>query len=130
MWRVILKNNESSEMYLETIYILEEKYGHAHGVSIAEELGVSKASVSKAMNKLKAEGLVNKKVYGTITLSEKGREICEKIYYKHRIITDFLKCSLEMTTADATENACKMEHIISDSMLRAIEVYFEKCTKV
>ena len=63
------------KLYLETIHILEKNYGHAHGVEIAERLGVSKPSVSKAMNHLKDKGLVNKEAYGTITLTQKGREI-------------------------------------------------------
>lgn len=118
--------NESIEMYLETIYLLEKEHGHAHCVYIAEALGVSKASVSKAMKQLKSQDLVQKEIYGSITLTKKGRKISEKIYYKHKLIADFLQHSLGLTEVEASKNACKMEHIVSDSMLRAIEDYFEK----
>ncbi|MCT4563673.1 MAG: metal-dependent transcriptional regulator [Maledivibacter sp.] len=121
--------NESIEMYLETIYLLEKHHGHAHGVDIAEALGVSKASVSKAMKQLKDQNLVEKEIYGSITLTEKGRKISEKIYYKHKLIADFLEHSLGLTTTEASKNACKMEHFVSDSMLRAIEDYFQKNSK-
>lgn len=122
--------NESIEMYLETIYLLEKEHGHAHGVDIAEALGVSKASVSKAMKQLKSEKLVQKEIYGSVTLTKKGREISGKIYYKHRLIADFLEHSLSLTEAEASKNACKMEHFVSAGMLRAIEDYFEKNSKV
>lgn len=122
--------NESIEMYLETIYLLEKDHGHAHGVDIAEALGVSKASVSKAMKQLKAQDLVQKEIYGSVTLTKKGKEISEKIYYKHKLIADFLEHSLGLTGAEASKNACKMEHIVSDSMLRAIEDYFEKNSRI
>ncbi|QZY55393.1 metal-dependent transcriptional regulator [Crassaminicella profunda] len=124
-----MKYNESVEMYLETIYILEKEHGHAHGVDIAEALGVSKASVSKAMGQLKSRDLVYKETYGSVTLTQKGREISERIYYNHKLITDFLEHSLGLTLAEASENACKMEHVVSDSLLHAIEAYFKKYRK-
>ena len=74
--------NKSIEMYLETIYILEIDHGHAHVVDIAEHLGITKPSVTKAMDKLKQEGLINKESYGHITLTEKGGAVAKKIYYK------------------------------------------------
>ncbi|WP_105617435.1 metal-dependent transcriptional regulator [Vallitalea okinawensis] len=121
-----MSNNESMEMYLETVYILENSHGHAHGVEIAKRLGVSKPSVSKAMNYLKAEGLVNKETYGTITLTEKGRELSDRIYANHQLITRFLKHSLELADEEAAKNACKMEHVLSDNMLEAIKSYLMK----
>lgn len=117
-------------MYLETIYLLAKEHGHAHVVDIAEALGVSKASVSKAMKQLKFEKLVQKEIYGSITLTKKGREISKKIYYKHRLIAEFLEHSLSLTASEASKNACKMEHFVSDSMLRAIEDYFQKNSRV
>ncbi len=63
-------NNESAEMYLETIYLLEQAHGHVHGVAIAKELGDSKASVTKAMKNLKVPGCISKESYGSITLTE------------------------------------------------------------
>jgi Mn-dependent DtxR family transcriptional regulator len=121
-----MSNSESMEMYLETIYILEKSYGHAHGVEIAERLGVSKPSVSKAMNYLKEKGLVNKEVYGTITLTEKGKGLSEQIYTNHRLLSLFLEHSLELTADKADVNACRLEHVLSDDMLKAIKAYLYK----
>jgi len=121
-----MSKHESMEMYLETIHILEKSYGHAQSVEIAKRLGVSKPSVSKAMNYLKGKGLVNKEAYGTITLTEKGRELSEQIYANHKLISLFLEHSLELTVDEADENACRMEHILSEVMIEAIEVYLHK----
>ena len=121
-----MKYNKSVEMYLETIYILENNHGHARVVDIAEHLGITKPSVSKAMDKLKEESLINKESYGHITLTEKGTTIAKKVYYKHRIITRFLEEALELSPNEAVINACRMEHIITDKMLRAIEDYVGK----
>lgn len=118
-----MSNNESAEMYLETIYLLENNHGHAHGVEIAKQLGVSKPSVTKAMNYLKSKGLVNKEPYGAITLTEKGKEVSAKIYSKHRLISLFLEHSLELDANEVSQNACKIEHVISDEMLTAIKKY-------
>lgn len=120
-----MSNNESMEMYLETIYILESDHGHAHGAEIAKRLGVSKPSVTKAMKHLKAKGLVNKEPYGSITLTKKGKEVSEKIYSNHRLISMFLEHSLKLDVNEASKNACKIEHVISDDMLIAIERYLK-----
>lgn len=82
--------NESMEMYLETVLVLEKRHGHAHGVDIAKELGVSKPSVSKAMKLLKDKELINKESYGTITLTPKGMSLANKIYSRHQMITLYL----------------------------------------
>lgn len=119
-------NNESVEMYLETIYILEKEHGHAHGAEIAKRLGVTKPSVSKAMKYLKEKGLIAKEHYGTITLTIEGRSISKRIYKNHRLITLFLEDSLGITKLEAEKNACKIEHVISDEMIKSIEKYLVK----
>lgn len=121
-----MNNSESVEMYLETIHILEKNYGHAHSIEIAKRLGVSKPSVSKAMNYLKDKGLVNKEAYGPITLTKKGKEISKQIYTNHRLMSLFLEHSLELTVEEAEESACRMEHVLSDDILEAIKVYLCK----
>jgi len=121
-----MSNNESMEMYLETVYILESNHGHAHGVAIAKRLGVSKPSVTKAIKYLKEQGLVNTQKYGTITLTEKGRELSENIYNNHRLIELFLEHSLQLSVEQAGSNACKIEHVVSDEMLEAIKSYLKK----
>lgn len=120
-----MNNNESMERYIETIYILERNYGHAHGVEIAKRLNVSKASVTKAMKHLKSEGLVNKELYGTITLTGKGKEVSEKIYSNERIISMFLEQSLKVDNQIASKNACRIEHVISDEILVAMKKYLK-----
>ena len=121
-----MASNESMEMYLETVYVLQRSHGHAHGVEVAKRLGVSKPSVSKAMKDLKEQGLVNKESYGAITLTDKGRRISESIYNKHRLISAYLQHSLGLTPKEAGDNACKMEHVLTDDMISAIEVYIDK----
>ncbi len=121
-----MAHNESMEMYLETVYLLERNEGHAHVADIAKKLEVSKPSVTKAMKSLKEKGLINKEPYGSITLTVKGLELSKKIFIRHELITRFLECSLELSPAEASENACKMEHVISDAMMTSIEAYLEK----
>lgn len=118
-----MKSNESMEMYLETIYLLELHHGHAHGVDIAKKLGVSKPSVTKATKFLKDKGFINKESYGTITLTKEGREISENIYLRHKLITTYLEHSLNLNAIEAAKNACKMEHVISDEMISSIRKY-------
>lgn len=121
-----MSSNESREMYLETVYLLEESEGHAHGVDIANKLGVSKASVTKAMKHLKEDGYIRKESYGSITLTDRGREVAQKVYKNHKLITEFLMKSLGVNNKIATDNACKMEHILSDELLDAIEGYLKE----
>lgn len=124
-WGSKVSNNESMEMYLETVYILEKNHGHAHGVEIAKRLCVSKPSVTKAVKLLKAQGLVSTQKYGTISLTEKGCELAEEIYNNHKLIELFLEHSLKLTPSQASINACKMEHILNDDMLEAIKIYLQ-----
>lgn len=118
--------NESMEMYLETVYVLENSHGHAHGVEVAKKLGVSKPSVTKAMKELKDKGFINKESYGAITLTEKGKKLSEAIYNKHKVIAAYLQHSLGLSPKEAGENACKMEHVLTDTMLGAIEDYLDQ----
>lgn len=120
-----MNNSESMEMYLETVYVLESSHGHAHGVDIAKQLNVSKPSVTKAIKCLKDQGFVNTQKYGTITLTEEGRKVSEKIYANHQLIALFLEHSLKLSAKEAGMNACKIEHILSDEMLEAIKSYLK-----
>ncbi len=118
--------SESTEMYLETIFLIQKEHGHAHVVDIAETLNITKSSVTNAMNQLKEDGFVNKESYGHITLSKKGEVIAKKVYKKHHSISLFLEETLSLSPNEASINACKMEHIITDSMWEAIKKYLEK----
>lgn len=118
-----MKNNESMEMYLETVYRLENSHGHAHVGEIAERLDVSKPSVTKAMRQLNEQGLIDREKYGTITLTPKGVEISEAVYRRHVMLEHFLMHALELSTKQAAENACRIEHFIDEDMVCAIEKY-------
>ena len=118
--------SESTEMYLETISLLESEHGHAHVADIAGRLGITKPSVSKAMNQLKNEGFVDKETYGQITLTEKGRRVSNRVFMKHRLIASFLEETLGLGPEEASRNACRMEHIITDSMVDAVEAFMKK----
>lgn len=118
-----MKRSESKEMYLETIYKLQLKFSHAHTGEIAKELNVSKPSVNKAINILKSEGLANQEPYGPITLTSSGIEIAKDVLAKHKLIFDFLSKSLDVATDVAETNACRIEHVLSDELIKAIEKY-------
>lgn len=108
--------NESAENYLETILILSNKLPVVRSVDVANELDFKKSSVSIAMKNLKSNGHITVTDAGFIYLTESGREIAEKVYERHRFISSWL-ISLGVPEDIATEDACKMEHIISNEKL-------------
>jgi len=118
-----MKLTESIEMYLATIMLLEEENGSAKVVEIADILGVTKPSVSKAMSQLLEDGYIDKELYGHITLTEKGRQVADKVVKKRRLIISYLQHSLGLSKEEASKNACRMEHVISDEMLEGIKTY-------
>ncbi len=120
-----MKHHDSSEMYLKTILLLEINKGEAHAKEIAEMLNVSKASVTKAINGLKLKGYVQQDNYGPIFLTDEGREISTSILYKQKLLIKYLEQELNLSSEEAEENACRMEHIITDKMLHAIEEKIE-----
>ena len=120
-----MHNSESNEMYLETIYILESNHGHAHIVDIAKKLGVTKPSVTKAMDQFKKQDLIRQESYGPVNLTEKGKAVSKKIYRNHQLIAQYLEKSLGLNPDEASDNACRMEHSITGDMLKAIEKYLE-----
>ncbi len=124
-----MKDNESMEMYLETIYLLEKAHGYARNVDIARNLDVSKPSVTKAVKYLQSRGLVDNETYGTIHLTEKGRKISEEIYIKHEKLTAFLRLALGMNYDEAEQNACRMEHFVSEEMMEKVDLYLQKHQK-
>ena len=116
---------ESGEMYLETIYLLYQKTGHVHSVDISEHMGYSKPSVSRAVGLLKNGGYIEVDPDGHIHLTETGKALAEKIYNRHTVLTNFL-IKLGVDAAIAAEDACKLEHAISDESLQAIKGFIEK----
>lgn len=120
--------NESAENYLETILILSNKLPVVRSVDVANELDFKKSSVSIAMKNLKSNGHITVTDAGFIYLTESGREIAEKVYERHRYISSWL-ISLGVPEDIATEDACKMEHIISNESYAAIKDYIKANTK-
>ncbi len=119
---------ESGEMYLETILVLSNKNGTVRSVDIGEHMGYSKPSVSRAVGVLRAGGFIAVDRDGAITLTEMGREVATKIYHRHAVLTRFL-VSLGVDPAIAAQDACRMEHHISDASIDAIRRHAEEHEK-
>ncbi len=111
---------ESGEMYLESIYVLSKKLSSVRSIDVVEYIGYSKPSVSRAIGLLKSGGYVNVDDGGALTLTDAGLEVAEKIYERHTIITEFL-VSLGVPSEIAAEDACKIEHDISNESFEAIK---------
>lgn len=119
---------ESGEMYLESILILSQKSNHVRAIDVCEYMGYSKPSVSRAMSLLKQGEFIVIDKEGYIALTDAGREIAEKIYERHNLLTDFLT-AIGVDAETASEDACKMEHSISDESFEAIKNYVVKHIK-
>lgn len=111
---------ESGEMYLETILILKEKNKTVRAIDIAEDMGFSKPSVSRALSILKDENCIVVDDKGLITLTRKGGQIARKIYERHVVLSDML-IALGVDQKTALEDACRIEHVISDKSFAAIK---------
>lgn len=112
-------------MYLETIYLLSKKIGKVRSLDVAEYMGFSKPSVSRAVGLLKSGMYLTSNEEGFLCLTEEGLEIAKKIYERHTLLTGFL-CSLGVEKEIASQDACKMEHHISEETFLAIKRYAEK----
>ena len=113
---------ESGEMYLETIYVLTKKSNSVRAIDVAEEMGYSKPSISRAIGILKQGGYVVTDDHGFLSLTESGREVAEKIYERHTILSNFL-IHIGVSPETADEDACKVEHILSDETFDAIKKF-------
>ena len=111
---------ESGEMYLETILILSRTKGQVRSIDIVDYMSFSKPSVSRAVGLLKSGGYILVDPEGYITLTDAGREVAEKIYERHTVLTKMLT-GLGVSEQQAAEDACKMEHVISDQSFDAIK---------
>ena len=111
--------HQSAEDYLESILILQKRLGHVRSIDIVNELGYSKPSISIAMKKLRESGHVCMAEDGTLTLTDSGMEIASQVYERHTAITR-LFLLLGVSAETATEDACKMEHNLSDETYRCI----------
>ena len=111
---------ESGEMYLETILILSQKSNLVRSIDVCEYMGFSKPSVSRAVGLLKKGGYVTVDASGSLCLTEEGRQVAEKIYERHTLLTDFL-VRIGVDREIAAQDACKMEHDISDQTFQAMK---------
>ena len=116
--------HESGEMYLETILALGKKKPTVRAVDVAEDLGYSKASVSRGLSRLKTDGCIIVDADGRTALTEKGRHIAEKIYERHIVLSKTLM-ALGVDEETAISDACKMEHDLSDRSFEAIKKHFK-----
>ena len=120
-----MRLQESGEMYLETIYRLSKQLSAVRSVDISEYMGYSKPSVSRAVNLLKKGGYILIDEENHITLTSSGMEIARKIYSRHTLITELL-VRLGVSAEVASQDACKMEHSISDESFEAIRRHVEQ----
>lgn len=118
----IMQIRESAENYLETILILQNRLGQVRSIDIAHELSYAKPSVSVAMKKLRVNGYIEIDSDGYITLLDNGREIAEKIYERHTFLTDWL-ITLGVNPKTATEDACRIEHVISSETFEVLKAH-------
>lgn len=119
----------ANEDYLESMVRIEREALEAAGVrsvDIANRLGVSKASVNKAVSVLKGQGLVEQSHYGRVMLTARGREIGEAIWYRHRLIRTFLIQELGVAFERADDEACQMEHALSEDTMQRWTAYLER----
>ena len=117
-----MRIQESGEMYLESIYVLLRKNGFVRSVDVAEYMGYSKPSISRAMGLLKDGDFIRIAKDGSITLTRAGVAVAEKIYERHTLLSSLL-IRLGVSEATASEDACKLEHAISDESFEAIKKF-------
>ena len=120
-----MRLQESGEMYLETIHILTKTIPAVRSVDVGEYMGYSKPSVSRAVGLLKNGGYIKVDKDGFITLTETGLALAEKIYDRHKVLTKIL-VTLGVSEETAAEDACRIEHVISDESFEAMKKYLIK----
>ena len=114
---------ESGEMYLEAILVLAKKSGYVRSIDVSEYLGYSKPSVSRAMGILREGGYILVEKDGAITLTDSGKKLAETIYERHTVLSELL-IRLGVDEKTATDDACRIEHVISDESFQAIKQYY------
>ena len=117
--------HESAEDYLESILVLRERYGSVRSIDIVNELGYSKPSISVAMKKLRENGYISMAPDGSITLNESGLEIANRVYGRHKTITRLFQL-MGVSPEIAAEDACKVEHDLSEETFQKIRQFVEK----
>ena len=116
---------ESGEMYLETIYILSQRKGFVRSIDVGEEMGYSKPSVSRAVGILRDGGYLTVGHDGGLQLTEAGLEVAQRTYERHTVLSAFFM-RLGVDEETATNDACKIEHVISSKTFAAVKQYFNE----
>lgn len=119
---------ESGEMYLETIYVLSQKLNHVRSIDICEHLGYSKPSVSRAVGILKKGNYITVDASGYLTLTDEGKACAEKLYERHTVLSSLLE-ALGVDKETAAEDACRIEHVISQQTFDAMKAHLEQKSK-
>ena len=117
--------HESAEMYLETIYELSQKNSYVRSIDVAESMGYSKPSVSRAVGLLKQGGYLIMDKDGALILTESGIAVAKNIYERHKVLSQLLE-AIGIDKKTAAEDACKIEHVISEATFQAIKKAHEK----
>ncbi|MBP3409557.1 MAG: metal-dependent transcriptional regulator [Clostridia bacterium] len=117
--------HESAEMYIETIYRLSQESNFVRSIDVAENMGYSKPSVSRAVSLLKQGGYLLMDRDGLLTLTDAGRAVARKIFERHTVLSGLL-VSLGVSEETAVQDACKIEHVISDESFAAIKRYLKR----
>ncbi len=117
-----MRLQESGEMYLETIYVLSKEKPLVRSIDVSEHLGYSKPSVSRAVNLLKNGGFITVEDSGALILTEEGHQIASMMFERHTILSRCL-IKLGVSAETATEDACKIEHVISEESFEAIKKF-------
>jgi Mn-dependent DtxR family transcriptional regulator len=117
--------HESGQMYLEAIYVLSQRNEKTRAIDVGAYLGYSKPSVSRAIGLLKSEEYILVEADGAITLTRKGRDAAEQLYERHTVLTAMLM-ALGVDEATAAEDACRIEHVISDRSFAAVKKHYKE----
>ncbi|MBR5516763.1 MAG: metal-dependent transcriptional regulator [Firmicutes bacterium] len=120
-----MKIHESAENYLETIHMLKRQNGSVRSIDIAHELGFSKPSVSVAMKNLREHGYIVVNDGGSIELTDLGQQVADRMFERHTLLTNCL-VALGVSPEVAAEDACKIEHVLSDESFKAIKAHEDK----
>ena len=118
--------HESGEDYIETIYLLKKRRGHVRSIDVANELGFSRPSVSRAVGLLKEQGLLIMDDDGELNLTDTGLKLAKKVYEKHTNLTTFLMMTAGVNAQIAETDACRIEHIISPETFRGIKKFIKE----
>jgi len=124
-----MKTRESAENYLKSIFLLQKKLGNVRSIDVANELGVSKPSVSNAIKKLRKEGFVDMDEKRNLVLTEDGLHYAAAVFERHVVLENFLKDILKVEESVAHDESCRLEHLLSEETVSKINGFCSVCKK-